>query len=374
MASVAVGMRLALGAEGLEAEPPDHAVPEYGQAPSSGGRSAGRRSQEDTPPASNTNGTLSGARRGADEPTAPRLAPAPQPSAASERSGGGVLRVEILEPGLQNALAHWVNGAARDEPWWYKVVDSGVILGGALAILSGVATAWANSRYQSEQARTLARVNAEVARENRLDEFRLEIARAAMREDARVLQRFHAPMLAFSQQRDGIVKKVTQHVWRLWEKHDGSWPDQREYKLMTSAEATGGALDPVLGNQRLLYIRVGDDWKRFRMLDFMPWLKREESCHALLRQVMTIGKLQAELIHAYGGLAAGGDEPSPLFGDYLAHFAILQATYDQPPDRPHDPESQDSGYFPAGLDLEIKRGYERAMERIEEQSSRWRIS
>jgi hypothetical protein len=105
------------------------------------------------------------------------------------------------------------------------------------------------------------------------------------------------------------------------------------------------------------------------MLDFMPWLKANRDCKILVDQIIAIGRKKTETISTYSGLAAVGQEPSPLLGEYLAHFAILDATYNNPPEVPPPPESQKVGYYPRGMDATIDQGYVAARKAVAEYES-----
>jgi hypothetical protein len=100
------------------------------------------------------------------------------------------------------------------------------------------------------------------------------------------------------------------------------------------------------------------------MLDFMPWLLRNPSCKVLVDQIMSIGRKNTEIIRKYSGLAAAGQPPSAVFGEYLAHFAVLQTTYEAPPPDPYSPESQKVGYYPRDLDAEVEKGYKSACDAV----------
>jgi hypothetical protein len=81
---------------------------------------------------------------------------------------------------------------------------------------------------------------------------------------------------------------------------------------------------------------------------------------------MEIGAKKTEIIQTYSGLAAAGQNPSPVFGEYLAKHAVLKAKYETPPAEPYTRESQKVGYYPRGLDDEVEHGYNLARTAVQE--------
>jgi gas vesicle protein len=325
-------------------------------------------------------------------------------------------RTEILlsDGKAANALAKWLDQLATAKPaekesWWAKAMPvlAGTLCGGLIsAAVSLIGLRMTAKREEQRDTATTAReeqlttlradfekqkvqfsnqlesdlaklrASLEEARDAAKDRrgAELEELRASLQITPQVfkarqerLEKFHAPLRALLQQSRGVTDKLCHHVYKL--SINKKWPsevnaDPCEYAFLTNEEAAakkrqGIHPPPEDGKQRDRRLRVwhSDQWNTFRMLDYMPWLISNRDCKVLVDQVMAIGRKQTEIISTYGGLAAVGQEPSPLFGEYLAHFAVLEATYNMPPGNPYPPESQKVGYYPRGMDAAIEQGY-----------------
>jgi hypothetical protein len=119
-------------------------------------------------------------------------------------------------------------------------------------------------------------------------------------------------------------------------------------------------LDPKAPRRRVYILHKGK-WEILRMLDFMPILLKDKSARQLVDVIIEIGRKKSALISKHGGLAASGQDPPPVFGQYLAHFMILEQLYNHPPTEPFEPGSQKVGYYPMEFDEIVDKGYQRAL-------------
>jgi len=203
--------------------------------------------------------------------------------------------------------------------------------------------------------------------QNRKRDLALEKLRAqlAVDEDVRQLrferfQKYHAPLYALFQQSRGITDKLYHHTYSI--RNSPIWKGY-ELAMMTSEQAEAGTpvtqerINDPNGGRRRVYVRDDGCWKTLRMLDFMPILLKDSASKVLIEKILEIGRNIVKIISRQGGLAATGRDFSPLLGQYLAHFAILEGIYMHPPEDPFPPESQGVGYYPLGLDEEIAAGY-----------------
>lgn len=334
--------------------------------------------------------------------------------------------IAVSDGKVSDALVKWLDKLATSKPeeketWWSKAAPmlAGTVIGGVISAAVTFLGLWMTGRREAQRDKEtstreekltnlradlekqkvqfLNQLEADLAkfragldenrdaakarRDEQLEELRanLEIAAQVFKNRQERLEKFHAPLRALLQQSRGVTDKLCYHVYRLsrnkkWP--SASKPDLREYAFLTREEAESNKRDgvhppPEDGKQRDRRLRVWDDnkWVTFRMLDFMSWLKDNPECRVLVDQILAIGRKKTAVISTYGGLAAVGQQPSPLFGEYLAHFAVLEAIYNNPPPEPALPESQKVGYYPRGMDAEIEGGYVQARAAVAEYES-----
>jgi hypothetical protein len=356
----------------------------------------------------------------AQNPTAslqpsPKVSSQPQTAAAPQNTAPSTYaEITVGDSKLSEALGKWLEKLASEKPpdketSWDKAFPTvvGAIVGAVISAVVSLIGVWtALKRDENREKETtrregdLAKLRADLERDKlgfanalekeltdlraRLEEARdaasgrrdqqleqlsasLEIARELLKSHQQRLEKFHAPLRALFQQSRGVTDKLHYHVYRLrmeerWP--NASAPDQRKYAYLTDEEVkrsrpedVHSSVDSEYSPGSRLCVWYDERWCKFRMLDFMPWLLENPNCRALVDQIMMIGRKNTEIIRRYSGLAAAGQPPSPVFGEYLAHFAVLQTTYDAPPQQPYPPESQKIGYYPRGLDAEVEKGY-----------------
>ena len=64
-----------------------------------------------------------------------------------------------------------------------------------------------------------------------------------------------------------------------------------------------------------------------------------------------------EIISKYGAFAVREDVPASVYGEYLAHYAILTHLYNENRTEPYEPSKHKIGYYPRELNKEVERGY-----------------
>jgi hypothetical protein len=338
-------------------------------------------------------------------PTVNALHAAPTENAPAARA-----EVMVPESKLTDALTRWIEKLAQKkspESFWDKALPAlltliGTVVGGAITALvsliglrSTIRRDENREKETSKREEMLASLRAEneknlstlredwektraeaaAKREERLEELKasLEITRELLKSRQERLEKFHSPLRALFQESRGVTDRLSYHVYRL--SRDKKWPsgnepDPREYAYLTDVEVREDKklnLHPPPDDKqdRRLRVRESERWRTFRTLDFMPWLKQNPECRALIDQIMEIGRKKTVIIQKYSGLAAADQNPSPVFGEYLAHYAVLKSIYDSPPAEPYAPGSQ-VGYYPRGLDQEVENGYDQARKAVGE--------
>lgn len=314
-----------------------------------------------------------------------------------------VVELKPLTPGLEKALTEHVQKSARTTFWDVVNQNSTVIAALLSALLTGGLSFWGilvNSRRQLERERTLQEARAQS--DQLLQQERAGFDRALQQERARSeealestrarlivaeavrkirvarLQKFYAPLSALMQQSRGVSNKLFLRIYDT--RTDPRWQDW-ELKMQrltpahalaapadgtppTTAEAQASTSDHQRVSIRRRVRPAGEPpdagWKILRTLDFLPIIKRDPPSDQLVKLIISIGQQAAGVISKHGGLAATGQEHSPLYGEYMAHFAVLDDMYKNCPSEPYEPESQQVGYFPIGFDRIIEADYKKA--------------
>jgi hypothetical protein len=154
----------------------------------------------------------------------------------------------------------------------------------------------------------------------------------------RQLNRFYAPFYALLLQSEGVTAKLQEQLV-----HDE--PLRFQWKEISK-------------DHRQLEVKINGAWHEFRLLDQAPALKANENYNELIREILRIGIQLTRIIKEHGGLAAVGPEPSPVYGKYLAHFAILSMIYRGSATTAFSPGSHVIGYYPRELNGVVKQGYD----------------
>ena len=154
------------------------------------------------------------------------------------------------------------------------------------------------------------------------------------------LELFFAPLHALLEQSKGVSDKL-------------------KTQLLEDTENYREAADPEFeGKQTKLQMRWRGEWHDWRLLDQMPELKRKSLYAPLIGEIIRIGKEMTALIAKYGAFSLGETSVSEVYGEYLAHFAILQSIYnDETRTEPYPPGQHKIGYYPRRLNGIVKTRY-----------------
>lgn len=344
-------------------------------------------------------------------PTAPSPAtvgstafPTAQPSVISPDANQlDRIDVKVLEPVLQLALANYVDAKAKETQnsgFWAKAAAqpaAWAVLSAVMASLLGFLANYyiTNLTLKKQEAREVqlqkdrnqhelnrddliaisqTKREMELAKQEGEQVKALETMRAHLGIEDKVrqlryerLEKFYAPLYALFQQSRGVADKLFHHTYS--KRNDSCW-NGRELAFMTVEEATDNKppseseLKDTKAPRRRVYIKQNGEWIVLRMLDFMPIFLQDQHSKVLVDQIIQIGRKCVEVISQNSGLAATGYEFSTRLGEYLAHFAILEGIYKDPPAEPFEPGSQRVGYYPMGLDNEVEKGYENARKEV----------
>ena len=115
-------------------------------------------------------------------------------------------------------------------------------------------------------------------------------------------------------------------------------------------------------------------WKIVRVLDFMSTLRKDPPSARLVDEIISIGRKMKGILSEFSGLAATGQDLSPLYGEYLAHFTILESMYVQNADENYEPISQKVGYYPMAFDAKVEEDYAQARKEVLEYEASLRVA
>ncbi len=178
---------------------------------------------------------------------------------------------------------------------------------------------------KAQQQHELTRMEAATTYANKLLDLRLK-----------QLELFVAPLHALLEQSRGLYEKL---VTQLLE-------DKENYQEVT---------DPEVGKK--LQVRWHNEWHDWRMLDQMPPLKGNPLYGPLIAEIIRIGKEMTVLIAKYSAFSLDDSAVSDVYGEYLAHFAVLQSIYKNPRTEPFAPGQHKIGYYPRRLNGIVKARY-----------------
>lgn len=120
--------------------------------------------------------------------------------------------------------------------------------------------------------------------------------------------------------------------------------------------------DPESMSGRSFQIKKGDQWMPFRLLEEMPHAYDSNTAAGpLIDEIMAVGKRMVQTLHDNAGLVLTRHSELPkLFGDYLAHYVVLEEMYKAVRPASSDAESLKgrylSGYFPRELPKKVAEG------------------
>lgn len=120
--------------------------------------------------------------------------------------------------------------------------------------------------------------------------------------------------------------------------------------------------DPESMSGRSFQIRKGGQWAPFRLLDELPHAYDPNTAAGpLIDEIMAVGKRMVQTLHDNAGLVLTRHSELPkLFGDYLAHYVVLEEMYKAVLNASSDAESLKgrylSGHFPRELPKKVAEG------------------
>lgn len=199
---------------------------------------------------------------------------------------------------------------------------------------NAIKAARAENVFKAQEEREKARIDAALAYTAKMLDL-----------EYRQLEKFYAPLLARTQQCRGINEKLTLYLYNKSPKNQYDWkPDDK-------------------GVNRLQV--KGDDGKMgdFRLLNQLPTLKEDPVALALVDQILTIGGEMVGIIRQHNGLASVDKSMDPVYGRFLAHYAIIKLERDKLKAADcstiaHAPGTHGDAYYPRPLDDLILQEYE----------------
>lgn len=284
------------------------------------------------------------------------------------------ITLQVLDSKGEEALTAWLNEQVKSKPsLWLTFLQNGgqAILGGLLGGVIGLLAQQLAAKNQLRQEEQ--RSQNDLDRERQIEELRanIDVTREIMKLRMKRLESFHAPLRALFQQSKGVTDRLMRHVYHLHDKNPTDWGDTRPYEFMNDEVAIqnhppGSRQRNVNSPDERLHVYHNGRWIKFRILDFMHLLTKDTYCKELVGKIIEIGKCKTKIISEYGGFSASGEQPPAIFGEYLAHFVVLDVCYNNPPTLAYDPETQEVGYYPRHLDEVIEEGYQAARNEVAE--------
>lgn len=153
------------------------------------------------------------------------------------------------------------------------------------------------------------------------------------------LELFFAPLHALLEQSKGVYTKLKTQLLE----------DKENYREVPDPQFEG--------KQMKLQVRWCNDWHDWRMLDQMPPLKGNPLYAPLIAEIIRIGEEMTALIAKYGAFSLDESGVSDVYGEYLAHFAILRSIHKDPRTEPYPPGQHKIGYYPRRLNDIVKTRY-----------------
>ncbi|MEX0806824.1 MAG: hypothetical protein WD688_26410 [Candidatus Binatia bacterium] len=153
------------------------------------------------------------------------------------------------------------------------------------------------------------------------------------------LEFFFAPLHALLEQSKGVYAKV---LTQLLE-------DKENYREVPDPQFER--------NQMKVQMRLADGWHDWRMLDQMPPLKGNALYAPLIAEIIRIGEEMTALIAKYSAFSLDESGVSDVYGEYLAHFAILRSIHKDPRTEAYPPGQHRIGYYPRRLNDIVKKRY-----------------
>lgn len=145
------------------------------------------------------------------------------------------------------------------------------------------------------------------------------------------LELFVAPLHALLEQSKGVYAKLQTQLLE----------DKANYREVPDPQFEG--------KQMKLQVRWCNEWHDWRLLDQMPPLKGNPLYAPLIAEIIRIGEEMTALIAKYSAFSLDESGVSDVYGEYLAHFAILRTIYKDPRTEPYPPGQHKIGYYPRRL-------------------------
>lgn len=205
----------------------------------------------------------------------------------------------------------------------------------------------ARERLRMEHEATLKNQDAKRQVELALVEGRITYADKLLDLRLKQLELFFAPLHALLQQSKGVYAKLTMQLLE----------DKSRYRQ---------ADDPEMPDGRKLEVFWADGrWYDWRLLDQMPPLKRDRLYRPLIDEIMRIGKEMTTLIQKHGAFAVDEKGVSDVFGEYLAHYAILLSVHRDGRAEAYVPGQHKIGYYPRRLNGIVEARYKALLQDLQ---------
>ncbi len=216
---------------------------------------------------------------------------------------------------------------------WQPVATA--IAGGVIALF-GV---WLNARQQEKREQERMRHEAQHQREVARLEASTIYADKLLDLRLKQLELFFAPLHALLEQSKGVYAKL-------------------QMQLLEDKETYREVPDPQFEEKQMkLQVRWRNEWHDWRMLDQMPPLKGNPLYAPLIAEIVRIGEKMTALIAKYSAFSLDESGVSDVYGEYLAHFAILRSIHKDPRTEPYPPGQHKIGYYPRRLNDIVKTRY-----------------
>jgi hypothetical protein len=231
------------------------------------------------------------------------------------------------------ALRKFAEAKEKDGVDWQSIANT--VAGG---LLTGMVT-FVALYFTTKNERDKMRIEAET----KARESSREAAVAYANQLQKQVETLLGPLHSYLQQSRGIYQKIETQLIQ---------EDSANYRRVS---------DPEQGQKMQLRVPPDDQgrWEDFRLLDQIPSLRQKPLYRPLLDEILRIGEQMTNLIQQHGGMLHDNVGVSDVYGEYLAHFAILKNIYlDQGRGEAYPPGKHTIGYYPRRLNNIVKQRYE----------------
>lgn len=225
---------------------------------------------------------------------------------------------------------------------WQPILNT--VAGGLITAVVTFGALWLNAKKEtvlkereSRRQLELARLEACITYADKLLDLRLK-----------QLELFFAPLHALLQQSQGVYAKLRLQLLE----------DTSNYREVDDPEFSDG-------RKKLQFLWTDKEWHDWRLLDQMPPLKERPMFRPLIDQIMRIGSKMASLIAKYGGFSVDEEGASDVYGEYLAHYAILQSIHRDERTQAYPPGQHKMGYYPRRLNGIVETRYNKLRQELQ---------